>query len=189
MKLKTLTYIIFLITVLSSNVYCQDLILDNINSSIKWTGKEITTKIHYGSLRFISGNILFDNNLIVGGEFTVDMLSLLNEDLTGRSKDYLENHLRSEDFFSVEEYPKSSLKITSTKKIDSEKYEVTGDLTIKGITKSTNFILLLNNESATVEMVFDRSKFDVKHRSSSFFSNLGDKLIYDDIELEVSLYF
>ena len=117
------------------------------------------------------------------------MLSLLNEDLTGRSKDYLENHLRSEDFFSVEEYPRSSLKITSAEKIDIDKYEVTGDLTIKGITKSTNFILLLNDDSATVEMVFDRSKFDVKHRSSSFFSNLGDKLIYDDIELEVSLYF
>ena len=164
----------------------------NINlqlSKIKWTGKEITTKIHYGSLRFISGNILFDNNLIVGGEFTVDMLSLLNEDLTGRSKDYLENHLRSEDFFSVEEYPRSSLKITSAEKIDIDKYEVTGDLTIKGITKSTNFILLLNDDGATVEMVFDRSKFDVKYRSSSFFSNLGDKLIYDDIKLEVSLYF
>ena len=164
----------------------------NINlqlSKIKWTGKEITTKTHYGSLKFTSGNILFENDEIVSGEFIVDMLSLINEDLTGRSKDYLENHLRSEDFFSVEEYPKSSLKITSTKKIDSEKYEVTGDLTIKGITKSTNFILLLNNESATVKMVFDRSKFDVKYRSSSFFSNLGDKLIYDDIELEVSLYF
>ena len=47
---------------------------------------KITTRIHYGSLRFISGNILFDNNLIVGGEFTVDMLSLLNEDLTGGPK-------------------------------------------------------------------------------------------------------
>ena len=117
------------------------------------------------------------------------MLSLLNEDLTGRSKDYLENHLRSEDFFSVEEYPRSSLKITSAEKIDIDKYEVTGDLTIKGITKSTNFILLLNDDSATVEMVFDRSKFDVNNRSSIFFSNLGDKIIYDDIELEVSLYF
>ncbi len=164
----------------------------NINlqlSKIKWTGKEITTKTHYGSLKFTSGNILFENDEIVSGEFIVDMLSLINEDLTGRSKDYLENHLRSEDFFSVEEYPRSSLKITSAEKIDIDKYEVTGDLTIKGITKSTNFILSLNNEGATVEMVFDRSKFDVKHRSSSFFSNLGDKLIYDDIELEVSLYF
>tara|TARA_Y100001935_G_C17232100_1_gene470947 strand:+ start:155 stop:715 length:561 start_codon:yes stop_codon:yes gene_type:complete len=164
----------------------------NINlqlSKIKWTGKEITTKTHYGSLKFASGNILFENDEIVGGEFIVDMLSLINEDLTGGSRDYLENHLRSEDFFSVEEYPKSSLKITSIEKIDREKYEVTGDLTIKGITKSTNFILSLNNEGATVEMVFDRSKFDVKYRSSSFFSNLGDKLIYDDIELEVSLYF
>ena len=41
---------ILIILFLSSNVYCQELILDNINSSIKWTGKEITTKTHYGSL-------------------------------------------------------------------------------------------------------------------------------------------
>ena len=164
----------------------------NINlqlSKIKWTGKEITTKIHYGSLKFISGNILFDNDEIVGGEFIVDMLSLLNEDLSGRSKDYLENHLRSEDFFSVEEFPRSLLKMTSVEKIDGNKYKVKGDLTIKGITKPTDFELSLNNEGAVVNMVFDRSKFDVKHRSSSFFSNLGDKLIYDDIELKVSLYF
>ena len=164
----------------------------NINlqlSKIKWTGKEITTKIHYGSLKFTSGNILFDNNLIVGGEFTVDMLSLINEDLTGRSKRLSRKSFALRRFFFSGEYPRSSLKITSTKKIEIGKYEVTGDLTIKGITKSTNFILLLNNDGATVEMVFDRSKFDVKHRSSSFFSNLGDKLIYDDIKLEVSLYF
>ena len=61
----------------------------NINlqlSKNKWTGKEITTKTHYGSLKFTSGNILFENDEIVGGEFIVDMLSLINEDLTGRFK-------------------------------------------------------------------------------------------------------
>ena len=81
MKLKTLTYIIFLITVLSSNVYCQDLILDNINSSIKWTGKEITTKTHYGSLKFEEGKISMKGKKIISGKFIVDMKSIDFEDL------------------------------------------------------------------------------------------------------------
>ena len=181
--------IFILLAFINLNLFGQNKKINIQLSKIKWTGKEITTKIHYGSLKFISGNILFDNDEIVGGEFIVDMLSLLNEDLSGRSKDYLENHLRSEDFFSVEEYPRSSLKMTSIQKIDGNKYKVKGNLTIKGITKPTDFELSLNTEGARVAMVFDRSKFDVKYRSSSFFSNLGDKLIYDDIELVVSLYF
>jgi len=182
-------FIFILLVFININLFGQNKNIDIQLSKIKWTGKEITTKIHYGSLKFISGNILFDNDEIVGGEFIVNMLSLLNEDLSGRSKDYLENHLRSEDFFSVEKYPRSSLKMTSVEKIDDNKYKVKGDLTIKGITKPTDFVLSLNKKGARVDMVFDRSKFDVKYRSSSFFSNLGDKLIYDDIELEVSLYF
>ena len=36
-------------------------------------------------------------------------------------------------------------------------------------------------------LVFDRSKYDVQYRSGSFFENLGDRLILDDVELEVTL--
>ncbi|MFL2600567.1 MAG: YceI family protein, partial [Flavobacteriaceae bacterium] len=89
-------FIFLLLAFINLNLFGQTKKINIQLSKIKWTGKEITTKIHYGSLKFISGNILFDSDEIVGGEFVVDMLSLLNEDLSGRSKDYLENHLRSE---------------------------------------------------------------------------------------------
>ncbi|MAV15206.1 MAG: lipid-binding protein, partial [Candidatus Marinimicrobia bacterium] len=48
----------------------------------------------------------------------------------------------------------------------------------------------LNSENnATAMLVFDRSKYDVRFRSGSFFDELGDKLILDDIKLEVALEF
>ncbi len=189
MKLKTLTYIIFLITVLSSNVYCQDLILDNINSSIKWTGKEITTKTHYGSLKFEEGKISMKGKKIISGKFIVDMKSIDCEDLSGKSKNYLESHLKSEDFFGVEDYPKATLSIkTSELKSDGNQL-VEGDITIKGITQPISFNILIQNKEGKAKLTFDRTKHNVTYRSGNFFQNLGDKLIYDDIEIEARLTF
>ena len=72
---------IFLYTLILLNgflIEAQEKEIDIIKSKIKWTGKEITTKIHYGSLTFSKGNLIFENNDIVGGEFVVDMKSLIN---------------------------------------------------------------------------------------------------------------
>ena len=127
--------------------------------------------------------------MITAGEFIVDMNSLKNEDLSGGSKEYLEKHLRSDDFFGVEQHPTATLKITSVKKVEGEKHLVVGDLKIKGINNQVIFDIVLNAKGATAELTFDRSKYGVKFRSSSFFDELGDKLIYDDIELKVDLVF
>jgi polyisoprenoid-binding protein YceI len=116
------------------------------------------------------------------------MTSLNVEDLEGRGKKSLEGHLNSDDFFSVESFPTSSLQINSGKKTGPNSYDVSGTLTIKGISHEVNFSLTLgNDDSANAKLTFDRSKFNVRYGSGSFFENLGDRLILDDIELEVSL--
>ena len=74
--------------------------------------------------------------------------------------------------------------------IDGNSQILDGELTIKGITHPINFSITLNSENnATAMLVFDRSKYDVRFRSGSFFDELGDKLILDDIKLEVALEF
>ena len=74
--------------------------------------------------------------------------------------------------------------------IDGDSQILDGELTIKGITHPINFSITLNSENnATAMLVFDRSKYDVRFRSGSFFDELGDKLILDDIKLEVALEF
>ena len=189
MKLKNSTSILLLLIFLSCNVFAQELILDNMNSSIKWTGKEITTKTHYGSLKFKEGKINMKDDKIISGMFIVDMKSINCQDLSGSSKNYLESHLKSEDFFGVDIYPEASLTIKSSKRSNNGNYLADGDITIKGITQPVSFKISFKNNEAEAKLTFDRTKHNVTYRSGNFFQNLGDKLIYDDIEIKAQLTF
>ena len=177
--------------------------IDSNSSSLKWIGEKITTSQHYGSLKFLSGDLSFCNDkdkvgdnpkfnleaaLICSGNFTVDMTSLLVEDLTGSSKERLEGHLKSDDFFSVNKHEKAYLSIENSKVIDSG-FLVNGSLTIKDIIHPIEFRLVRAPRGFVANLVFDRSKYNVKYNSGSFFENLGDKLILDEIELTANLYF
>ena len=181
-KLLTISFLL-----LFSTSYSQKLTVDTEKSKIKWIGKEITTSMHYGTLKFSGGEISLSSDNILG-EVTVNMESISVDDLSGGSKNRLEGHLRSDDFFSVEKYNESKINVISSKKNGSS-YDVNGTLTIKNISHPINFTLDMKDKMAETKLTFDRSKYDVRFRSGSFFENLGDKLILDDIELEVTLYF
>tara|TARA_Y100001970_G_scaffold289908_1_gene421723 strand:- start:806 stop:1438 length:633 start_codon:yes stop_codon:yes gene_type:complete len=162
------------------------------SSKVAWLGTEITTKTHFGSLKAKSGNVLIDQYGNVDGKVTIDMQSLLVEDLTGRSKEILERHLKSDDFFGIEQYPTATLTFRSSNRYnDNGDHLFSGDLTIKGITNEVEFSSKLIKQSpllrASGKLVFDRSKFNVKFRSGSFFDGLGDKLILDDIEVDINI--
>lgn len=169
--------------------------MDLSKSSIKWIGKEITTKEHFGALKFSKAQLEFNGDVLTGGEFTVDMTTLDVQDLSGGGKQRLEGHLRSDDFFSVNKYQTSYLKINevlppelSRIEADNNSFEVSGELTIKGITHPIVFTLKpVSDQSYVADLTFDRSDYNVRFRSGSFFENLGDKLILDDIKLEVTL--
>ncbi len=191
MKIQySLFTILFLV---SFFINAQNLHLKTDKSTLKWTGEQITTKTHFGSLKFKSGNITFENEIISSGKFLVDMTSLLVEDLQGNYKQRLEGHLKSDDFFSVEKFNESSLTIVSSSKNDSG-LDVNGNLTIKGITLPIKFKLEdlgMGQEEVRWKgvLTFDRSKYNVRFRSGSFFQNLGDKLILDEIRIETLLHF
>ena len=161
--------------------------IETAQSQITWTGREVSTSYHYGTLDFVSGNFEISNGEIVNGEFIVDMTSINNQDMEGDSKARLEGHLKSDDFFSVESYPTAAISINSSELISDGKWNVSADLSIKGFTHPVNFEMISSEDGWTANLVFDRSKYDVRFRSGSFFENLGDKLIYDDIELSINL--
>ena len=170
------------------------IVIDTESSTLNWVGKKITTSQHNGSLKFLSGELIICANndgsesLVCGGEFSVDMTSLLVEDLTGSGKKRLEGHLKSDDFFSVNKHKTAYLSINSSKATDSG-FIAQGSLTIKDITHPIEFKLTRNLGGFVADLVFDRSKYNVKYNSGSFFENLGDNLILDDIELTANLYF
>ena len=162
----------------------------NINldeSSLTWTGREVSTSSHYGTINFTSGQFEVSDGLISQGEFIVDMTSINVQDLSGGSKERLEGHLRSDDFFSVESFPTAHLYISSSELISQGKWLVNSFLTIKDISHPVLFEMSNTDEGWIANLVFDRSKYNVKFRSGTFFENLGDKLIYDDIELKINL--
>ena len=161
--------------------------IDNTQSQITWTGREVSTSSHYGTLDFVSGTFEISNGSIVNGQFIVDMTSINNQDMEGDSKARLEGHLKSDDFFSVESYPTASISINSSELISDGKWNVSADLSIKGFTHPVNFEMISSEDGWSANLVFDRSMYDVRFRSGSFFENLGDKLIYDDIELSINL--
>ena len=158
------------------------------NSNIKWIGTELTSKTHYGSLKLTQANLVIVDSKITSGEFTVDMTSLNVEDLEGEWKERLEGHLSSDDFFSIEKFQTASLKVLNSNSLENGSFNVNGELTIKDITHPIKFTITKNDDNNyNANLTFDRSKYDVKFRSGTFFENLGDKLILDDIDLEVSL--
>ena len=156
-------------------------------SIIVWTGREVTTSKHFGNIYFASGQFEVKSGLISSGEFVVDMTTIDNQDLPEERRPRLEAHLKSDDFFSVESHPTALLSILSSESLADGKWLVSGELTIKTFTHPVEFEMLNSNDGWKANLVFDRSKYEVKCRSGTFFENLGDKLIYDDIELAINL--
>jgi polyisoprenoid-binding protein YceI len=160
-------------------------------SSIDWIGRKVTGS-HNGTIAIKEGTIALDDERALSGRFIVDTTSITILDIIEPvTKAQFAGHLASEDFFAAAQYPEAMFVITSTKAVDNNTYLIEADLTIKGITQSSVFNAQLNIKDtllvASGKIIVDRTKYDMKFRSESFFQNLGDNLIYNDFELEVNI--
>lgn len=170
--------------------------VDVDKSFIKWTGKKITGSSHFGKLKLVSGTVdIKEKQITSNSSFKVDMSTITVEDIPADDKmnGKLKGHLENDDFFNVKEFPEVAFKVNKISKGDKEgMINVEGDLTIKGITNSITFPAHIMNHDGTLHAMadinFDRTKYDIKYKSSSFFSDLGDKAIVDNVELELHLY-
>lgn len=158
------------------------------SSTVTWKAYKVTGS-HTGTVALESGSLVFDGDQLTGGEFEVDMTSLTATDLEGESRDKLVGHLKSDDFFATGKHQTSRLVFTEVKATGKNSYEVTGNLTIKGITKPVTFDLSVYGSKATANLKVDRTLYDIRYGSGSFFENLGDKTIYDEFDLVVDLQF
>lgn len=155
------------------------------DSQVKWEGEKLTGS-HEGTIDMKEGYFLMDGKELVGGEFVVDMTTINVTDLEGDGKAKLEGHLKSDDFFGVDKYKTSKFVINTVAK-KGETYGISGTLTIKGKSNPIAFDLDMTDGKATTTVKIDRTKYDIKYGSGSFFDNLGDKTIYDEFTLMVNL--
>ncbi|MCK0177918.1 YceI family protein [Flavobacteriaceae bacterium S0862] len=153
-------------------------------STIEWAGYKPTGQ-HNGTINLESGIFTVNNGEIESGTFLIDMASLKDND--GSAK--LEGHLKSADFFDVEKYASAAFEVTGFEEVDG-KMMLSGNLALKDKKNNVTFPVTVSEDGNTYTITsdmftIDRSKWDVQYGSKSFFDNLGDKFINDDIELKI----
>ncbi|MBX3044272.1 MAG: YceI family protein [Candidatus Kapabacteria bacterium] len=178
-----------------SAVLAQDYAVDSKASNLKWTGEKVLGK-HWGTVQIKTGEMKKTGSNFTG-TFTIDMTTIKVDDLKDEATNAkLLGHLKSDDFFSVDKHNTSTFKLKSIKdytpkKDEKGKHWVTGELTIKGITHEIGFPAEINFDGngfkANANFTINRAKWDIRYGSGSFFDNLGDKAISDDIKFELSL--
>jgi polyisoprenoid-binding protein YceI len=173
---------------ISAGLNAQSYSVDTQKSKVKWLGTKVTGK-HYGTISIKSGELGMKNGKIVSGSFVIDMNSIVCEDLEDQEYNQkLVGHLKSDDFFGVETYPEAKLVITKATAFKANKADVNANITIKGKSNPIFFVVEQSGSHYQAKITVDRSKFDVRYGSGSFFENLGDKAISDDFVLDVDLH-
>jgi|SRR5690606_641337 len=155
------------------------------SSQVVWKGYKVAGS-HTGTLALQSGALEFEDGKLVGGSFTVDMTTINSTDLEGDYKAQLDGHLGSDDFFSIQSHPTAKLVFTKVTASGKNSYDVTGDLTIKGITKPVDFEVSIYGDKATASLKVDRTEYNVKY-GSGIIGTAKDSLIYDEFDLVVDL--
>ncbi|MCA1756554.1 MAG: YceI family protein [Bacteroidales bacterium] len=175
----------------AATLLSQEYNADREKTLVKWEGKGVG-KAHNGTIEVKSGTLYLEAGLPVRGEVVVDMTSMVNLDLDSESmKERLIGHLKSDDFFSVADYPEAHFTITSSELKDG-RVHLRGDLKIKGKSHpaevASEMSAVGDDYRFTGMLEFDRSLYDVRFGSGKFFDNLGDKLISDIITLDFEFF-
>lgn len=175
----------------SSIAQTKTLEIDKRSGTIEWKGSKVTGS-HNGEIDIKEGSFTFEDGKLTKAHVVIDMTSIVNHDLEDpETNAKLIGHLKSDDFFGVKNYPEATFKSTSIEPQDSGKYLVKGNMTIKEDTNPVEFPVTVKTSKkafrAEGSFEIDRSKYNVRYGSKSFFDNLGDKVIYDDFTISFNI--
>ncbi|MBX2902509.1 MAG: YceI family protein [Chitinophagales bacterium] len=185
-----------LLVTISALVQAQIFDADIKNSTVGWVGKKITSQ-HNGTVQLKAGFLGFKNGKLEAGKFEIDLNTITCKDISDPQKnaDFVE-HLKNDDFFSVNKFPLAVLTITRVvPKAGAAKgqpnYTFFGNLSIKGKNNPVEFpaTVEVNGKTLTGKAKFsiNRTKWDITYKSGTFFPSLADKAISDDIDFEVNI--
>ncbi len=165
--------------------------IDSKTSTATWVGRKVTGE-HTGGIAITKGNIVSDGKSITGGTFEIDMNSITCTDLTDKEwNGKLVGHLKADDFFGTDKFPTSKFELTKATLKSGNDYDVTGKLTIKGVTNEITFPAMIKMDDKTfvtvAKIVIDRTKYGIKYGSASFFEGIGDKAISNDFEFNINV--
>ena len=187
---------LFTALLLASSAQANTLKVDTAGSKLDWTGSKVTGK-HNGAVSLKEGSLDVEKGTLKAGHFVIDLNTITNVDLTDAATNAkLLGHLKSEDFFDVAKFPTAEFKVTKVEALKGAKaggptHTITGDLTLKGVTKPVSFPATVtvgkDSTEAVATIKVDRTLFGLKYGSGKFFQGLGDKMISDEFALDVKL--
>lgn len=159
--------------------------VDTERSTIDWTAKKVGGG-HTGTVKITSGTLVHNGKSLTKGTFLINMSSITSDNAR------VTTHLKSDDFFSAEKNPNSKFEITKVTPAGKDRVNISGNLTIKGISQPITFPATVKNQKNVIVAVangvrVDRTKYDIKFRSKTFFLEIGDKAIDDEFELNINL--
>ncbi|MGB3468723.1 MAG: YceI family protein [Cyclobacteriaceae bacterium] len=185
-------YLLLLSQFIGSTISAQNIKqIDTERSTVKWGGSSLVYFYgHNGTVAIQSGVLVTDGKRITSGSITIDMETIRNTD--GDYNQDLVDHLKDPDFFDVANYKTANLEIKNIAYQDDESMECEGILTIKDISQPIKW--KASQQETSSGMIFssklkiDRSRWDIKYKSKSFFDNLGDEAISDVITFNVKIF-
>lgn len=179
-------------------------VLDPSVSAINWKGTKPGGE-HNGNVSISEGNLISENDQVVSGTFTIDLNSITNLDISDTEMNAkLVGHLKSPDFFDVAQFPTAKFEITSVVELPGKSpasenelqltHQVTGNLVMKGITKSISFPASIRLTGSIISAVtepfaIDRTQWGVNYGSKSIFAELKDQFIGDEMIISLNLRF
>lgn len=185
--MKTIKTLALLLLVATFTLTAQKSTINTSKSTVKWTGNKVGGS-HNGDIKVKSGAFVFKGGNIASGEVVIDMNTITCADLTNEGANQkLVGHLKSDDFFGVDKFPTSTFKVTKATKFNNGKATLTGVLTIKGKSETISFDVIKKANTYSAQLKVDRSKYNVRYGSKSFFDNLGDNFIDDIFILDIQL--
>ena len=166
--------------------------IEDKKSTIKWRGTKSTGSYHEGLILVENSFINIKDNKITGGQININMNSITCTDIEdSQSNQYLIDHLKNDDFFSVDKFPNAYLTIVSIEYEKNNNYLIKADLKIKNETHPIEFIANIqinkNAAIATGKIEIDRSKYGIKYKSKTWYPDIGDRFINDIFELYFNL--
>lgn len=169
--------------------------VDTEASQINWTGSKLVGNSHTGYIKLQEGTLNAEGGTLTGGTFIIDMSTISDTDIEDEGKrKKLEGHLKSDDFFSVGEYPAATFEITSVAPAANKEnisHTITGNLTMKGNTKSVTLPANISMEgdmikASTPPFVIDRTEWEVMYGASAL-GVVQDNIIRDEVALKIDL--
>lgn len=177
-------------------------------SEIEWVGTKVTS-YHTGNVPLKSGEINVKNGEVTGGKFIMDLANMVvtgpkGSDSTANNK--LLKHLKSADFFDVEKHPDGIFELTGVKpysgsglkdstdprleeiskyKVSDPTHTVSGNLTLKEVTKNIEFPARITISGNTAEAI---AKFNIDRKDWNIvYPGKPDDLIRDAVHLGIHI--